>query len=212
VTRNAPRPRPGLIHPRGNVSHAHPLTMTMACSPQVSRHWPVVLSAAFGDQHELVVVAPLVDHSGAGAAVGRYTSENRFPTDGPRSRALPMSPPMGSRVRPRLRDPGLHRGIRPSTRPCGLGDQPRHQCGAVRAPLGHRRATLTAAQSELVVLRSASHGALTRYRGRHRCHWRSDWSRSCRNCRPRPFSASTCRRLRRARFWGSATVPSVLSG
>jgi 5'-nucleotidase len=28
------------------------------------------LHAAFGDEHELVVVAPLVDHSGAGAAVG----------------------------------------------------------------------------------------------------------------------------------------------
>ncbi len=28
------------------------------------------LSEAFGDVHEMVVVAPLVDHSGTGAAVG----------------------------------------------------------------------------------------------------------------------------------------------
>jgi len=37
------------------------------------------LSAAFGDQHELVVVAPLVDHSGAGAAVGPVYERESIP-------------------------------------------------------------------------------------------------------------------------------------
>src|SRR6202034_2019790 len=37
------------------------------------------LSAAFGDQHDLVVVAPMVDHSGAGAAVGRVYERESIP-------------------------------------------------------------------------------------------------------------------------------------
>ncbi len=37
------------------------------------------LWAAFGDEHDLVVVAPLVDHSGAGAAVGRVYERESIP-------------------------------------------------------------------------------------------------------------------------------------
>jgi 5'-nucleotidase len=37
------------------------------------------LHAAFGDQHELVVVAPLTDHSGAGAAVGPVYERESIP-------------------------------------------------------------------------------------------------------------------------------------
>jgi 5'-nucleotidase len=37
------------------------------------------LQAAFGDQHELVVVAPLTDHSGAGAAVGPVYERESIP-------------------------------------------------------------------------------------------------------------------------------------
>jgi 5'-nucleotidase len=37
------------------------------------------LWAAFGDHHDLVVVAPLVDHSGAGAAVGRVYERESIP-------------------------------------------------------------------------------------------------------------------------------------
>jgi len=37
------------------------------------------LHAAFGDEHDLVVVAPLVDHSGAGAAVGPVYERESIP-------------------------------------------------------------------------------------------------------------------------------------
>ncbi len=37
------------------------------------------LHAAFGDEHELVVVAPLTDHSGAGAAVGAVYERESIP-------------------------------------------------------------------------------------------------------------------------------------
>ena len=37
------------------------------------------LHAAFGDEHELVVVAPLTDHSGAGAAVGPVYERESIP-------------------------------------------------------------------------------------------------------------------------------------
>ncbi len=37
------------------------------------------LLAAFGDQHELMVVAPLTDHSGAGAAVGAVYERESIP-------------------------------------------------------------------------------------------------------------------------------------
>ena len=105
------------------------------------------LSAAFGHVHELVVVAPLADHSGAGAAVGR----------GLRTRVDPLRDARDSwpRRRPRLRHrrptgPGVILaciegfGPRPDMVVSGIN----HGINAGRSALhsGTVGATLTAAQ------------------------------------------------------------------
>ena len=98
------------------------------------------LVAALGEQHELVVVAPLVDHSGAGAAVGPVYERESIPYETVEIPGLSDVPTLRDRGSAGPgRDPGLHRGIRPPTRPGGLRHQPRHQRRAVGAPLGHGR-------------------------------------------------------------------------
>jgi len=85
------------------------------------------LYAAFGDRHDLVVVAPLVDHSGAGAAVGRvYERESihfeevdipglaHVPTygiDGPPALAVIVACIEGFGPRPDLVVSGINHGV-----------------------------------------------------------------------------------------------------
>ena len=72
------------------------------------------LCAALGDAHDLVVVAPLVDHSGAGAAVGRVYERESIPYE----RGGHPGPGRRAHLRHRRaagpgRHRGLHRGLRP---------------------------------------------------------------------------------------------------
>ena len=85
------------------------------------------LSAAFGDQHELVVVAPLVDHSGAGAAVGPVYERESIPyqtveipglahvatygIEGPPALAVILACIEGFGPRPELVVSGINHGI-----------------------------------------------------------------------------------------------------
>ena len=77
-------------------------------------------------EHELVVVAPLVDHSGAGAAVGRSTNASRSPTssryprpgrrshlriEGPPALAVILACIEGFGPRPDLVVSGINHGI-----------------------------------------------------------------------------------------------------
>jgi 5'-nucleotidase len=85
------------------------------------------LYAAFGDQHDLVVVAPLVDHSGAGAAVGRVYERESIPyedvdipglahvptygIDGPPALAVIVACIEGFGPRPDLVISGINHGV-----------------------------------------------------------------------------------------------------
>ena len=85
------------------------------------------LDAAFGDQHDLVVVAPLVDHSGAGAAVGRVYERESIPyeavdipglthvptygIDGPPALAVIVACIEGFGPRPDLVVSGINHGV-----------------------------------------------------------------------------------------------------
>ena len=53
------------------------------------------LSTAFGDEHELLVVAPLVDHSGAGAAVGAVYERESIPYEAVQVHGLEHVPTYG---------------------------------------------------------------------------------------------------------------------
>jgi 5'-nucleotidase len=85
------------------------------------------LDAAFGDRHDLVVVAPLVDHSGAGAAVGRVYERESIPyeavdipglthvptygIDGPPALAVIVACIEGFGPRPDLLVSGINHGV-----------------------------------------------------------------------------------------------------
>jgi 5'-nucleotidase len=85
------------------------------------------LWAALGDQHDLVVVAPLVDHSGAGAAVGRVYERESIPyeevdipglahvptfgIDGPPALAVIVACIEGFGPRPDLVVSGINHGV-----------------------------------------------------------------------------------------------------
>jgi len=85
------------------------------------------LDAAFGDRHDLVVVAPLVDHSGAGAAVGRVYERESIPyeevdipglahvptygIDGPPALAVIVACIEGFGPRPDLVVSGINHGV-----------------------------------------------------------------------------------------------------
>jgi 5'-nucleotidase len=85
------------------------------------------LAAAFGDRHELLVVAPLVDHSGAGAAVGPVYERESIPyesveipglaavptygIDGPPALAVILACIEGFGPRPDLVVSGINHGI-----------------------------------------------------------------------------------------------------
>ena len=56
------------------------------------------LSEAFGDEHELVVVAPLVDHSGAGAAVGAVYERESIPFEAVEVHGLEHVPTYGIEI------------------------------------------------------------------------------------------------------------------
>jgi 5'-nucleotidase len=60
------------------------------------------LSEAFGDEHELVVVAPLVDHSGAGAAVGAVYERESIPYEAVQVHGLEHVPTFGIEGTPAL--------------------------------------------------------------------------------------------------------------
>jgi 5'-nucleotidase len=60
------------------------------------------LSDAFGDEHELLVVAPLVDHSGAGAAVGRVYERESIPYEAVQVHRLEHVPTFGIEGTPAL--------------------------------------------------------------------------------------------------------------
>ena len=60
------------------------------------------LSAAFGDEHELLVVAPLEDHSGAGAAVGRVYERESIPYQTVQVHGLEHVPTFGIEGTPAL--------------------------------------------------------------------------------------------------------------
>ena len=124
--------------------------------------------------HDVVVVAPLIDYSGSGAAVGPGPLARRRRLRGPRHR--------GSRRHAHLRhrrpagpggDPRLCGWLRPPARHRAVGDQPRRQRGAVGHALGHGgggpdrpRTSGSAAWP----CRSA--GATTPCRGRRPAPWR----------------------------------------
>ena len=57
---------------------------------------------AFGDEHELVVVAPLVDHSGAGAAVGAVYERESIPYEAVEIPGLGRRPHLRHRRTPAL--------------------------------------------------------------------------------------------------------------
>jgi 5'-nucleotidase len=85
------------------------------------------LDAAFGDRHDLVMVAPLVDHSGAGAAVGRVYERESIPyeevdipglahvptygIDGPPALAVIVACIEGFGPRPDLVVSGINHGV-----------------------------------------------------------------------------------------------------
>ena len=85
------------------------------------------LHAALGDKHDLVVVAPLVDHSGAGAAVGRVYERESIPyehvdipgladvptygIDGPPALAVILACIEGFGPRPDLVVSGINHGV-----------------------------------------------------------------------------------------------------
>jgi 5'-nucleotidase len=60
------------------------------------------IATAFGDEHELVVVAPLEDHSGAGAAVGRVYERESIPYEAVQVRGLEHLPTYGIEGTPAL--------------------------------------------------------------------------------------------------------------
>jgi 5'-nucleotidase len=144
------------------------------------------LWAALGDRHDLVVVAPMVDHSGAGAAVGRVYERESIPyeevdlpglahvptfgIDGPPALAVIVACIEGFGPRPDLVVSGINHGVNAGRSALHSGT-----VGAGAWP-------------------SASPGVRTRCPGRRRWDWPPP---SCRRWpgHPRPpCSTSTCPR------------------
>ena len=97
------------------------------------------LHAAFGVEHDLMVVAPLTDHSGASAAVGPVYERESIPYEHVDIPGLADVPTFGIDGSPALSVIlALHRGLRTDARHGRLGHQPRDQRRSVGPPLRHR--------------------------------------------------------------------------
>ena len=177
------------------------------------------LHAAFGDEHELVVVAPLTDHSGAGAAVGPVYERESIPyehvdipgladvptygIDGSPALSVILACIEGFGPRPDLVVSGINHGINAGRSALHSGTVGAALTGAqfgVRGPgrlhrLGHRAGLL-------------GDGRRPGLRDRARC-WPRPSRPPCSTSTSRRSSPPTCRGSATARSAGSGLIRSV---